>query len=55
MDRVANAIKGVTESTTGVHRLYEMMRAGTLLFPAINVNDSVANRNSTTSTAFAIR
>src|SRR6185503_5996151 len=39
---VANAIKGVTEeTTTGVHRLYEMMRAGTLLFPAINVNDSV--------------
>jgi len=39
---VANAIKGVTEeTTTGVHRLYEMMHAGTLLFPAINVNDSV--------------
>jgi adenosylhomocysteinase len=39
---VANAVKGVTEeTTTGVHRLYEMMRAGTLLFPAINVNDSV--------------
>ena len=39
---VANAIKGVTEeTTTGVHRLYEMLRAGTLLFPAINVNDSV--------------
>ena len=35
-------IKGVTEeTTTGVHRLYEMMKAGTLLFPAINVNDSV--------------
>jgi adenosylhomocysteinase len=29
------------ETTTGVHRLYEMMTAGTLLFPAINVNDSV--------------
>ena len=29
------------ETTTGVHRLYEMMEAGTLLFPAINVNDSV--------------
>ena len=29
------------ETTTGVHRLYEMMRAGTLMFPAINVNDSV--------------
>ena len=39
---VANAIKGVTEeTTTGVHRLYEMMHAGTLMFPAINVNDSV--------------
>jgi adenosylhomocysteinase len=39
---VANAIKGVTEeTTTGVHRLYEMMREGSLLFPAINVNDSV--------------
>jgi adenosylhomocysteinase len=38
----ANAIKGVTEeTTTGVHRLYEMMRAGSLMFPAINVNDSV--------------
>src|SRR5271169_5045430 len=35
-------IKGVTEeTTTGVHRLYEMANAGTLLFPAINVNDSV--------------
>jgi adenosylhomocysteinase len=40
--RVAADIKGVTEeTTTGVHRLYEMMKAGTLLFPAINVNDSV--------------
>jgi adenosylhomocysteinase len=40
--RVAKDIKGVTEeTTTGVHRLYEMMKAGTLLFPAINVNDSV--------------
>ena len=39
---IANQIKGVTEeTTTGVHRLYDMMRAGTLLFPAINVNDSV--------------
>jgi adenosylhomocysteinase len=38
----AKAIKGVTEeTTTGVHRLYEMFRAGTLMFPAINVNDSV--------------
>jgi len=40
--KVAAEIKGVTEeTTTGVHRLYEMMNAGTLLFPAINVNDSV--------------
>ncbi|MDH2427845.1 adenosylhomocysteinase [Sphaerisporangium sp. TRM90804] len=39
---VAQAIKGVTEeTTTGVHRLYEMFKSGTLLFPAINVNDSV--------------
>ncbi|HEU5448145.1 MAG TPA: adenosylhomocysteinase [Acidimicrobiia bacterium] len=39
---LANNIKGVTEeTTTGVHRLYEMQKAGTLLFPAINVNDSV--------------
>jgi len=39
---VANEIKGVTEeTTTGVHRLYEMMRDGALLFPGINVNDSV--------------
>ena len=40
--RVAAGIKGVTEeTTTGVHRLYEMAREGTLPFPAINVNDSV--------------
>jgi len=39
---LANGIRGVTEeTTTGVHRLYEMHRAGSLLFPAINVNDSV--------------
>jgi adenosylhomocysteinase len=39
---VAKAIKGVSEeTTTGVHRLYEMQKKGTLLFPAINVNDSV--------------
>ena len=39
---IANGIKGVTEeTTTGVHRLYEMQRNGELLFPAINVNDSV--------------
>jgi adenosylhomocysteinase len=40
--RMGEGIKGVTEeTTTGVHRLYEMQQAGTLLFPAINVNDSV--------------
>jgi adenosylhomocysteinase len=39
---IAAGIKGVTEeTTTGVHRLYEMLREGALLFPAINVNDSV--------------
>ncbi|MEQ9608998.1 MAG: adenosylhomocysteinase [Kiloniellaceae bacterium] len=39
---LGKAIRGVTEETTsGVHRLYEMQKAGTLLFPAINVNDSV--------------
>ncbi|HEY0789058.1 MAG TPA: adenosylhomocysteinase, partial [Thermoanaerobaculia bacterium] len=39
---VASRIRGVSEeTTTGVHRLYQMMAAGTLLFPAINVNDSV--------------
>jgi adenosylhomocysteinase len=38
----AKAIKGVTEeTTTGVHRLYQMAKEGTLMFPAINVNDSV--------------
>src|SRR6476619_3176591 len=40
--KVAADMKGVSEeTTTGVHRLYEMMKNGTLLFPAINVNDSV--------------
>jgi adenosylhomocysteinase len=40
--KVAEVCRGVSEeTTTGVHRLYEMERAGTLLFPAINVNDSV--------------
>jgi adenosylhomocysteinase len=40
--KAAAEIKGVTEeTTTGVHRLYEMEKAGTLAFPAINVNDSV--------------
>ncbi len=41
-ERVASTVRGVSEeTTTGVHRLYEMEEAGTLLFPAINVNDSV--------------
>jgi adenosylhomocysteinase len=40
--RCAKAIKGVTEeTTTGVHRLYQMQKDGKLLWPAINVNDSV--------------
>ncbi|MGW7081651.1 adenosylhomocysteinase [Streptomyces sp. NPDC054866] len=40
--QLASEIRGVTEeTTTGVHRLYEMHRDGTLLFPAINVNDAV--------------
>jgi adenosylhomocysteinase len=39
---LANDIKGLSEeTTTGVHRLYERMKKGTLLIPAINVNDSV--------------
>ncbi len=39
---IANGVRGVTEeTTTGVHRLYERERDGTLLFPAIDVNDSV--------------
>jgi adenosylhomocysteinase len=40
--KLAASIRGVSEeTTTGVHRLYQMMENGTLLFPAINVNDSV--------------
>ncbi|MBE9554817.1 MAG: adenosylhomocysteinase, partial [Proteobacteria bacterium] len=40
--KTAKSIQGVTEeTTTGVHRLYEMAKNGTLMFPAINVNDSV--------------
>ena len=40
--KLAHAIRGVTEeTTTGVHRLYQMEKDGRLLFPAINVNDSV--------------
>ncbi len=41
-NRVLSSLKGVSEeTTTGVHRLYQMQEAGELLFPAINVNDSV--------------
>ena len=40
--RIAESIKGVTEeTTTGVHRLYQMQQTGELMFPAMNVNDSV--------------
>jgi len=40
--KMADSIQGVTEeTTTGVHRLYQMQEAGQLLFPAMNVNDSV--------------
>ncbi|HWI72251.1 MAG TPA: adenosylhomocysteinase, partial [Baekduia sp.] len=40
--KIGEGIKGVTEeTTTGVHRLYELAQQGELLFPAINVNDSV--------------
>ncbi len=40
--RAAASVQGVTEeTTTGVHRLYDMAKNGTLMFPAINVNDSV--------------
>src|SRR5665647_3492541 len=40
--RMAAGIQGVSEeTTTGVHRLYQLAEAGQLLFPAINVNDSV--------------
>ena len=40
--RIAENVKGVTEeTTTGVHRLYQMQESGELMFPAMNVNDSV--------------
>jgi adenosylhomocysteinase len=40
--KIAKGVRGVSEeTTTGVHRLYQMQEAGTLLFPSINVNDSV--------------
>jgi adenosylhomocysteinase len=41
-ERISTKVRGVSEeTTTGVHRLYEMAKKGALLFPAINVNDSV--------------
>jgi adenosylhomocysteinase len=41
-ERIGRNIRGVSEeTTTGVHRLYQMAKSGSLLFPAINVNDSV--------------
>ncbi|MFW5805037.1 MAG: adenosylhomocysteinase [Bacteroidales bacterium] len=41
-DKISKSIRGTSEeTTTGVHRLYQMKEAGTLLFPALNVNDSV--------------
>ncbi|MRT32576.1 adenosylhomocysteinase, partial [Xylella fastidiosa subsp. multiplex] len=41
-----DALKGVTEeTTTGVHRLYDLSKKGLLPFPAINVNDSVTKSN----------
>jgi adenosylhomocysteinase len=44
-------IKGLSEeTTTGVHRLYERVKSGTLPMPAINVNDSVTNQNLITNT-----
>src|ERR1039458_4245566 len=44
--KLGQGIKGVTEeTTTGVHRLYQMVESGELLFPAINVNDSVTKES----------
>ena len=54
--KTGEAVQGVTEeTTTGVHRLYQMYSEGRLMFPAINVNDSVTKSNSTTSTVSASR
>ena len=54
--RIAAGIQGVTEeTTTGVHRLYELHRDGKLLFPAINVNDSVTKCAATATSAKAAR
>jgi len=40
-DQIKDVIAGTEETTTGVHRLYQMQKEGKLPFPAINVNDSV--------------
>jgi len=48
----AAGIRGVTEeTTTGVHRFYEMQRAASLLFPAINVNDSTRSPSPSSTTS----
>ena len=48
-------IHGITEeTTTGVHRLYEMLERGELKVPAVNVNDAVTKSKTTTSTAVDI-
>ena len=46
--RMAEELKGISEeTTTGVHRLYQMLERGELLVPAVNVNDSVTKSSST--------
>ncbi len=53
--KMAKSIRGVSEeTTTGVARLYEMERKGTLLFPAINVNDSVTKSKFDKTTSVAV-
>ena len=52
--RMVKKLRGVSEeTTTGVNRLYQMQASGKLLFPAVNVNDSVTNPSSTISMAAA--
>jgi len=54
--RQAKEIKGVSEeTTTGVHRLYQMVEQGKLLFPAFNVNDSVTKSKFDNPTVVASR
>ena len=53
--KMLDDIHGISEeTTTGVHRLLEMLREGTLKVPAINVNDSVTNQKMTTNMDVAI-